>query len=264
MWHLTREMWHVTHVMWHVTRGGRWTFPKNCRSIACTVWKWRYFLDIWEKGDSREPLIRAGELKFWEKVHLPPRVTCHMSHGMFHVSGVMCQVSVVTFQVSHVTCNSQTVRARKLKFLENVHLPPRVTCHMPCVMCQVSRVMCHASQFIYQQGLPRLVWIATIIIQCKLFQYKNYFNLKTLSFLSFLIWTTIWLWKLIEFWTIWIWILFEEEKDESEEGFGFKDSKYWKEISLQTLWNRCGWDAHWYRQLQSYQYFNNVVFIHRS
>ena len=45
---------------------------------------------------------------------------------------------------------AQTVRARELAFLENVHPPPRVTCHvsnvkrnMSCVMCCMSLVRCH-------------------------------------------------------------------------------------------------------------------------
>ena len=86
------------------------------------------------------------------------------------------------------------VRARKLKFLENVHPPPCVTCqvshvtwqvshvtcqvshvrcHMSGVTCQVSRVRCHMSyiyifflqsdwasrwRVCYQRGLPRLVF----------------------------------------------------------------------------------------------------------
>ena len=41
--------------------------------------------------------VRAGELTFWENVHPPPCVTCHMSH-------VMCHMSRVTYRVSGVTC----------------------------------------------------------------------------------------------------------------------------------------------------------------
>ena len=41
---------------------------------------------------------RARELKFWENVHPPQHVTCHMPH-------VTCHVSHVTCHVSHVTCN---------------------------------------------------------------------------------------------------------------------------------------------------------------
>ena len=47
---------------------------------------------------------------------------------------------------------SQTIRARELKFWENVHPPPcvtcymsHVTCHMSHVRCQVSHVRCHMS-----------------------------------------------------------------------------------------------------------------------
>ena len=37
---------------------------------------------------------------------------------------------------------SQAVRAKKLKFLRNVHPSPCVTCHMSHVMCHMSRVKC--------------------------------------------------------------------------------------------------------------------------
>ena len=40
---------------------------------------------------------------------------------------------------------SQAVRARELKFGENVHPSPCVTCHLSCVTCHVSRVTCHVS-----------------------------------------------------------------------------------------------------------------------
>ena len=50
--------------------------------------------------------------------------------------------------------HSQTIWARDLKFRENVHLPPcvtchmsRVTCHISCVTCHVSHVACHMSHF---------------------------------------------------------------------------------------------------------------------
>ena len=46
--------------------------------------------------------VRARDLPFWEFVHPPPCVTCHMSHVKCHVSGVRCQVSPVMCQMSHV------------------------------------------------------------------------------------------------------------------------------------------------------------------
>ena len=39
----------------------------------------------------------------------------------------------------------QTVRARELKFWENVHTPPCVTCQVSCIMCHVSGVTCQVS-----------------------------------------------------------------------------------------------------------------------
>ena len=63
------------------------------------------------------------------------------------MSIVTCQVSGVTCQVSYATYNSQTLRARELTFLENVHPHQvmHVTCHMSNVMCHVSCVMCQVS-----------------------------------------------------------------------------------------------------------------------
>ena len=50
-------------------------------------------------------MVRARELKFWENVHPPKRVKCHMSRVMCHVSCVTCHMSRVTCHVSHVTCH---------------------------------------------------------------------------------------------------------------------------------------------------------------
>ena len=69
-------------------------------------------------------------------------------------------------EISSKHCLSQTIRARELKFWENIHPSPRVTCH-------VSRVLflLIVSSFFgqswgaswwrvcYQRGLPRLVLI---------------------------------------------------------------------------------------------------------
>ena len=41
--------------------------------------------------------------------------------------------------------HSQTVRARELKFVEDVHHPPRVTCHMSRDTCHLSFVRCRMS-----------------------------------------------------------------------------------------------------------------------
>ena len=44
-----------------------------------------------------------------------------------------------------VTKRAIMSRARELKFLENVHPPPPVTCHMSHGTCHVSRVTGHVS-----------------------------------------------------------------------------------------------------------------------
>ena len=50
-------------------------------------------------------------------------------------------------EISSVHLHSQTVRARKLKFLEKVHLSPPVMCKVSHVMCHVSHVTSHVSHF---------------------------------------------------------------------------------------------------------------------
>ena len=67
-------------------------------------------------------------------------------------------------KISSRQCPSQTERAGELKFWENVHPPPCVTCH-------ISHVRCHMSEFIfhncgasrcrvcYQRNLTNLVFI---------------------------------------------------------------------------------------------------------
>ena len=99
-----------------------------------------------------------------------PLPTCHMSH-------VRCHVSHVTWH--HY---SQTVRARDLKLLTNLHNHLVVTCHMSCVVCHVSCFRCHMSQIknkltkiiggatcwmvCYQRGIPRLVLIIERCVNC--------------------------------------------------------------------------------------------------
>ena len=46
-------------------------------------------------------------------------------------------------EISSIHCLSQFVRARELKFLENVYHPVCVMCHMSRVICHMSHVMCH-------------------------------------------------------------------------------------------------------------------------
>ena len=49
-------------------------------------------------------------MKFWEKVHLPQHITCHVSHVSCHASDVRCHVSGVSYQVSRVTFQVSNVR----------------------------------------------------------------------------------------------------------------------------------------------------------
>ena len=53
---------------------------------------------------------------------------------------------------------SKMVRARKLKFRENVHLPPCVTYQVSYVTCQVSGVRCHMSHYFSFFFFPEKWW----------------------------------------------------------------------------------------------------------
>ena len=83
-------------------------------------------------------------------------------------------------------CISQTVRAGELKFWENVHPQPCVTCHVSCVRCHVSGSRCQVLVFfIFFFYLVELVcchrglhpWFYTSEVE-----YINtvYFNLKVI------------------------------------------------------------------------------------
>ena len=66
-------------------------------------------------------------------MHLKLPVMCHMAHNL-------CLVSHATF------LPYQTIRARDLQFLHDIH-------HTLCVMCLVSHVRCHMSIVTYHVSL---------------------------------------------------------------------------------------------------------------
>ena len=47
----------------------------------------------WHMAQCISRSVRAGELKFLENFHPPLCITCHVSHDMCHMLGVICQVS---------------------------------------------------------------------------------------------------------------------------------------------------------------------------
>ena len=49
--HLTPDLWCVTCDRWQVTHRGWWTLSQHFRSLALTIWEWRYFEDLEEKDD---------------------------------------------------------------------------------------------------------------------------------------------------------------------------------------------------------------------
>ena len=144
-----------------------------------------------------------------------PTHVCQVSQVPIHISCVMCQVSCVTFN------QSQAVRARNLKFWQNVlHalffmcLVLRVTCHVKCVtMSQVVQnrkkkkyiyiyIYIGAASWwrvCYQRGTPCLFFNSTktnfliTYVKCiYLFQSFNYFLL--VSFICFFIHSEMNIW----------------------------------------------------------------------
>ena len=72
------------------------------KQLCCSLIDW---LINWVKSSFVEvslehlhsQIVRARELKFWEKDHLHPPVMCHMSCVTCHVSSVTCHMSHVFF-----------------------------------------------------------------------------------------------------------------------------------------------------------------------
>ena len=67
---------------------------------------------------------------------------CHVTRDMWHVT---CDMWHMVWG-EHSLCVSKTVRARKLKFWDNVHYPLCVLCHKSCVTYHMSQVMRHVSR----------------------------------------------------------------------------------------------------------------------
>ena len=62
------------------------------------------------------------------------------------VGGAVLQVTYSSFSSQSSKHHySQAIRARELKFWENIHPPPHVTCNLSLVTCHVSNVICHVS-----------------------------------------------------------------------------------------------------------------------
>ena len=137
-------------------------------------------------------MVRARELKFWETVHPPKHVTCHMSRV------TMCQVSHVTCHMSRVMCHfffSQSGEAywwrvcyqRGLprlvyfiflfRILKILSIPnrkswgtdilrecsPPTMCHMSFVTSHVSRVKCHILFSLFFDRVVELVGAGSAI-----------------------------------------------------------------------------------------------------
>ena len=144
---MTRDRWHVRCVTWHLTRdirhviyGRRWTFSHNFRSLAYTVWEWWCLEDLEEKGDLANQLMN----------HEGVCRTVPSALGLLSTFVINSfSESLIFSSQSSKQCLFQTVSARELKFWDNVHPPPCVTCHMSRVPCHVSRVTCNVSRVMW-------------------------------------------------------------------------------------------------------------------
>ena len=88
--------YHVSCVTCHVSQV---TCHKSC--FQCHMSSSKHF---------HAQTVRARELKFWQKVHLPQSILCHVSYVMSHVSCVMCHASCVTCHKSNVTCHMSSLK----------------------------------------------------------------------------------------------------------------------------------------------------------
>ena len=113
---------------------------------------------------------------------------------------------------------SQTVRARELKFWENVHPPPCVTCQVSSVTCPVSHGRCHIS------GVMCQVSCHMSHVTCQIFIYIFFCHQQDLSTLVFFIGLSSFSWFSIRIW-INIWVL----KDWGNLNDGMtRDGGHWK------------------------------------
>ena len=71
--------------------------------LKAHIWKYKSSFVTISLRHLHSQTVSARELKFLEKVDLPPPVTCHMSHVTCHMSCVICHMSLVTCLVSCVT-----------------------------------------------------------------------------------------------------------------------------------------------------------------
>ena len=119
----------------------------------------------------------------WENIILSHNIINRTS-----VAGNVLQRPMWNVEISSNHCLSQTLRARELKFQENIHPSPHVTWYMLCVKIYFRRYKscififfiffgggggwgvqsCGASRWrvCYQQGLPRLVRINLVRFYC--------------------------------------------------------------------------------------------------
>ena len=80
---------------------GSWGCSTN---TSVTNWLSEYFVKICSTN-LHSHTVRARMLTLWEKVLLPPPVTCQEWHVRCHMSPVTCHMSHVMCHMSHVMCH---------------------------------------------------------------------------------------------------------------------------------------------------------------
>ena len=131
------------------------------------------------------------------KYSLSPR-----AQAIFHC------ISLLSSQYGYNTLSFPTIRAKELKFRENVYPPPCVPCNASHVTCHVSCVTCHILHFTcillniffgqnyeaskwrvcYQRVLPRLVKLDLVypkLIKILWSTFSNYLIFDGSTFFSF-------------------------------------------------------------------------------
>ena len=141
IWHMTRDMLQIR--CWGGGHYLKWQVPYSYGFGA------KVFKEFEEKVESLSQLIRHRTVcgiysikQTWGSRGLSKKNLCHSA-----LTDLFSNSSFVT--ISSNNLHSETIRARVLKFWEEVPLPLPlpVICHASHIICYVSHVTCHLSIF---------------------------------------------------------------------------------------------------------------------
>ena len=94
--------------------------------------------------------------------HPTTYVTCHVSHGVCHLSLITCHISHIKCQVSRVTCHMSHVTCHMSHAIYHVS---HVTCHMLHVTYNMSCVTCDTGTFVLEFGHFQKRWLGVNNVQ---------------------------------------------------------------------------------------------------